>query len=292
MAEIEKAGIPTVSFVNKDFARPWKVYSSQFEVAELAKALMPRPFAGMSGAEIDAQVNGVFDALIENLTGSDAEAAAVAEEGLAAEIITIDGMEYAAFEEMNRMFLELGWGDGFPLWPATRQRVDAMLRATRRSPQDVVAVLRPGMGSATVEKIAINAVMAGCQPEHLAILIAAVDAISDPRFMLRHVAISTGPHAPLMLINGPIVERIGVNSGSCALGPGAPSKINTALGRAMRLIYMNLAHAYPGIMDRDTLGSPIKYSMCLGENVAASPWEPYHVEQGYDRDASVVPVTV
>src|SRR6185295_3467699 len=105
-----------------------------------------------------------------------------------AEIITIEGTEYAAFEHMNQMFLELGWGDGFPLWPATRERVDAMLRATRKSPQHVVAVLVPGMGLATVEKIAVNAVMAGCQPEHLPVLLAAVEAISEPQFILRNVA--------------------------------------------------------------------------------------------------------
>src|SRR4029077_3484745 len=123
---------------------------------------------------------------------------------------------------------------------------------------------------------------------HLPVLLAAVEAISEPQFILRNAAMSTGPHAPLMLLNGPIVEKLGVNTGCCALGPGAPSAVNTVLGRAVRLIYMNLGHAYPGVMDMDTLGSPTKYSMCLGENVEASPWEPYHVEKGFDADASVV----
>src|SRR3989304_7098880 len=130
--------------------------------------------------------------------------------------------------------------------------------------------------------------MAGCQPEPLPLLVAAVDAISDPRFMLRSVSQSTGSHAPFMLVNGPIVKKLGINTGRCALGPGAQSEINTVLGRAIRLFYMNLGNAYPGVMDMDTLGSPTKYSMCLGENVEASPWEPYHVEKGFDCDASVV----
>jgi len=94
----------------------------------------------------------------------------------------------------------------------------------------------------------------------------------------------------MMVLNGPIVKRLGVNSGQCALGPGAASAVNTVLGRALRLIYMNLGHAYPGVFDLDTLGSPNKYSMCLGENEEASPWQPYHVEKGYERDASVVTV--
>src|SRR4029077_9527342 len=91
-----------------------------------------------------------------------------------------------------------------------------------------------------------------------------------------------------MLVNGPLVKQLGINTGRNALGPGAQSEVNTVLGRTMRLIYMNLGHAYPGIMDMDTLGSPTKYSLCLGENEEMSPWEPYHVEKGFDRDASVV----
>jgi hypothetical protein len=184
--------------------------------------------------------------------------------------------------------LDQGWGDGFPLWAPTRERVDAMLRGTKRAPSETVVVLAPGKGLATVEKIAVNAVMAGCQPEHLPVLLAAVEAIGDPRFMMRNVAMSTGAHAPLMIVNGPIVNKLGINSGRCALGPGAPSAVNTVLGRAIRLIYMNLGHAYPGHMDLDTLGSPTKYSMCLGENTDASPWEPFHVEKGFEPEASVV----
>jgi hypothetical protein len=144
------------------------------------------------------------------------------------------------------------------------------------------------MGRATVEKIAINAVMAGCLPQHLPIIIAAVDAISDPRFMLRNVAMSTGSHTPFMLVNGPIVKELGINAGRCALGPGVQSKVNTVLGRTMRLIYMNLGHAYPGAMDMDTLGSPAKYSFCLAENVDDSPWQPFHVDRGFKPDDSVV----
>ena len=211
------------------------------------------------------------------------------EDAPSAELITIAGEDrYAALEHMNQTFLDLGWGDGFPLWAPTRERVDEMLAATRRSPEEVVAVLAPGMGQATVEKIAVNAVMAGCKPEHLPLLLAAVDAMSDPRFMMRNVAASTGAHAPLMLVNGPLVKRLGINAERCALGPGAQSAVNTVLGRAIRLFYMNLGHAYPGVMDMDTLGSPTKYSLCLGENEDASPWEPYHVSKGFERDSSVV----
>jgi len=287
MAELEKAGVPTVAFVDQTFQKDWHGSAGVFGIRRLAKAVVPRPFVGLAEEDVYPYVDGAFDDIIKGLT---TEQAFTEEEGsLAAEVMAIEGEDrYDAFEQMNRLCLERGWGDGFPLWAPTRERVDAMLAGTRRAPTDVIATLPPGMGLATVEKIAINAVMAGCKPEHLPLLLASVDAINDPHFMLRGTAQSTGAHAPFMLVNGPLVKKLGINSGRCALGPGAQSAVNTALGRAMRLIFMNIGHAYPGVMDMDTLGSPTKYSMCLGENDEASPWEPYHVEKGFDRDASVV----
>ena len=288
MAELEKAGVPTAAFVARSFEEDWHGSARVFGVEQLPRAVVPRPFVGLDAEDIYPYVDAAFDELVKLLTGPITPQ--LEEEGAqSTEVIAIAGEDpYKAFQHMNRMCLERGWGDGFPLWAPTRDSVDAMLRGTRRAPNEVVAVLPPGMGLATVEKIAINAVMAGCQPEHLPLLLAAVDAINDPRFMLRGTAQSTGAHAPFMLVNGPIVKKLGINTGRCALGPGAQSEVNTVLGRAIRLIYMNLGHAYPGVMDMDTLGSPTKYSMCLGENVEASPWEPYHVEKGFDRDASVV----
>lgn len=110
-------------------------------------------------------------------------------------------------------------------------------------------MLEPSFGVATVEMIAINAVMAGCKPEYLPVVIAAVEAITQPKFMLRDAAVSTGSRSPLLLVNGPIVERLGINSGVCALGPGTPSRANIAIGRAMRLIYMNICGVRPGGTD-------------------------------------------
>ena len=281
--------MPTVAFVARDFVKTWQRGAPLFGVAELSPVVVPRPFVGMRAEDIHPHVDAAFDEIVMRLTAPMARRMEEEEAEHSAELIEIEGENaYVALDRMNRLFLDQGWGDGFPLSAPTRERVDAMLAGTRRAPGQVVAVLDPGKGVATVEKIAINAVMAGCQPEHLPVLLAAVEAISDPRFMLRIVAMSTGAHAPLMLVNGPIVKKLGINTGRCALGPGAQSAVNTVLGRAMRLFYMNLGHAYPGIMDMDTLGSPTKYSLCLGENEDASPWEPYHVEKGFDRDASVV----
>ena len=197
-----------------------------------------------------------------------------------------------AWKKMNATFLERGWGDGFPLAPATPGDVSSMLAGTRRSPDEVVAVLEPSFGMATVEKIAINAVMAGCKPEQLPVLIAAVEAISDPQYDLRHVASSTGAYTPCLVVNGPIAKRIGMNSGMACLGPGAPSAVNTAIGRAVRLIMMNIGGDYVGINDPDVIGDSNKYSMCLAEKEEANPWEPLHVERGYDKNDSTVTVFV
>ena len=193
-----------------------------------------------------------------------------------------------AWENMNAAFLERQWGDGFPLVAPTPDAVARMLAGTRRSPEEVVAVLEPCSGIATVEKIAINCVMAGCKPEALPVLIAAVEAITDPRYQLTHVATSTTAYTPMLVVNGPITKRIGMNSGYCCLGPGAPSAVNTTIGRALRLIMMNISGNYVGVTDLDTIGDPNKYSMCLAEREEENPWEPLHVERGFDKDESTV----
>lgn len=190
--------------------------------------------------------------------------------------------------EMNQFFLGRGWGDGFPIVPAVAEKVGQMIERSKRKPDEVISVLAPGNGLATVEKIAINAVMAGCLPEHLPVLIAAVEAISDPKFVLRIVAMSTGPHTPMLIINGPIAKELKINCGQAALGPGAQSFANTVIGRALRLILMNVGHAYVGKLDMDTIGSPNKYSMVLAENEELSPWEALHVERGFSKNTSTV----
>ncbi len=198
-----------------------------------------------------------------------------------------------AWDRFNGDFNERGIGDGFPLVPPTRARVEAALRAVRLPPGLVLGKLAPFYGAATVEKVAVNAVMAGCRPEHLAVLIAAVEAILEtPQevFPVRGITMSTNPTTTMLVINGPIVQELGINNGRCTLGPGKPSLVNTVLGRALRLVLMNVGHCYPGSGDMDTIGSPTKYSMCVAENEAQNPWEPLHVEKGFERSASTVTV--
>jgi hypothetical protein len=191
-----------------------------------------------------------------------------------------------SFQEVNTTFYERGWTDGLPIVPPTEAAVAEMLRWTDREPLDVVGVLPPRQGQATVEKIVINAVMAGCLPQYLPVLIAAITAIADPEFNPDGVQATTHPVAPLLIVNGPIARELQINSGYNCFGQGF--RANATIGRANRLVMMNVGGGLPGSGDRSTQGSPSKYSYCVAENEEANPWEPLQVERGYARDTSTI----
>ncbi|MBI2865441.1 MAG: hypothetical protein HYX94_12880 [Chloroflexi bacterium] len=183
---------------------------------------------------------------------------------------------------------EWGWTDGLPTILPTEERVSAFLAYLKRDPGEIVAEIPPGLGVATVEKIAINAVMAGCRPEYLPVLLAAIEAIMEPQFNLNGVQATTNPAAPLLIINGPCRDQLRLNCGSNALGQGC--RANATIGRALRFILVNVGGAVPGSVDKATLGQPGKYTFCLGENEEENPWEPLHVERGFSREQSTVTV--
>jgi hypothetical protein len=202
--------------------------------------------------------------------------------GPAARTFRLEG----SYGDINRHYQERGWTDGLPIVPPTEDDVRAFLRFTDREPRDVVAVLPPRQGEATVERIAINAVMAGCRPEYLPVIVTAIESLADPAFNLDSIQATTHPVAPLVIVNGPIAREIGLNGGYNAFGQGFTA--NVAIGRAIRLVLMNVGGGLPGTGDRSTQGSPAKIAFCVAENEAASPWEPLHVEMGYPPDTSLV----
>jgi len=187
---------------------------------------------------------------------------------------------------INELYQERGWTDGLPIVPPTEPRVAEMLGATARPPREVVAVLPPRQGEATVERLAINAVMAGCRPEYFPVLLAAVEAVADPAFNLDAVQATTHPVTPLLIVNGPVAGRIGLNGGYNAFGQGF--RPNLCIGRALRLTLMNVGGGLPGSGDRSTQGSPAKIAYCVAENETASPWEPLSAEAGFPREASTL----
>jgi len=204
--------------------------------------------------------------------------------GPAAKTFPLEG----AYANINRHYQERGWTDGLPIVPPTEDDVRECLRWTDRDPREVVAVLPPRQGEATVERIAVNAVMAGCRPEYLPVLIAAIEAMADPAFNLDSIQATTHPVAPLLIVNGPIAREIGLNAGYNAFGQGFGA--NLTIGRAVRLVLMNVGGGLPGTGDRSTQGSPAKIAYCVAENEDANPWEPLHVELGFPRDVSTVTV--
>jgi len=289
MIQLEKAGKPTVAIVAAGFDRDAGMSATAFGMPGFRYAVVPEVLTGVSPDRIRQHVADAFEQIVAVLTTDAADAPLVSSTRGSAERLHIHGSDkYDAFEAMNRQFLDNEWGDGFPLIPPTSDKVEWLLSGTTRSPHDVVTVLPPELRYATVEKLAINAVMAGCEPAHLPVLMAACEALAGFGTAARVMLMSTGPHAPLIMVNGPITREIGLNSGRCALGPGAQSRHNITIGRAFRLILMNVGGAYPGRMDMDTIGAARKFSLCVAENEAENPWTPYHVEGGYGPDTSTV----
>ena len=190
--------------------------------------------------------------------------------------------------ELNQVFLSNGWSDGLPIVAPTPERVAALLGGTTRRSDEIIATIAPAFLTATVERIAINAAMAGCHPDYLPVLIAAVQAVATPRFNLSGIQATTNPAAVWLIVNGPLAQRLGLNGAANCLGPG--NWANAALGRALRLILQNIGGARAGEMDKATQGQPGKYLFCCAENEAANPWQPLHVERGFGREASTVTV--
>ncbi|MBI2830951.1 MAG: hypothetical protein HYX79_01680 [Chloroflexi bacterium] len=189
---------------------------------------------------------------------------------------------------INEHFYRHGKTDGLPIVPPTGERVDAMLGGTTRKPQDIIAEIAPQLGEATVEKIAINAVMAGCLPEYMPVIITAIEAMVEKQFNLYAIQATTHPCAPLVIVNGPIRKKLGLNSGYNAFGQG--NRANATIGRAIRFALVNIGGGLPGKLDRSTQGQPSKYTYCIAENEEANPWQPLHVERGFAPSASTVTV--
>ena len=190
--------------------------------------------------------------------------------------------------DVNNFFYRKGWGDGLPIIPPTEAAVAEMMLGTDLPTDHVVAKLIPRLGKATVEKIAVNAVMAGALPVHMPVIIAAVEALSDTKTRFDIFEVSTGSWAPFFLINGSVRNDIHINTGSGLMSPG--NIANAAIGRAIGLIVKNIGGARKGLEDMGVLGNPQKWSLVIGENEEDSPWEPYHVSNGYKREDNVLTV--
>ncbi len=194
-----------------------------------------------------------------------------------------------AATEVNKLFYHRGWTDGLPIVPPTPERVNAMLEGSDLEPDFVIAVIDPMGGEATVEKIAVNAVMAGCEPAHMPILIAAVEAVTNPDADLRGSATTTSPDAPMLIVSGSMVKDLGINDGANTFGRG--NKASAAVSRAFHLILQNVGGNWPGVTDMSCIGQPGDFVMFMAENTTAAPeWGPLHGTLGVPASRNAVTV--
>jgi hypothetical protein len=195
-------------------------------------------------------------------------------------------IEIAEQEDVFEFMFDQGLTDGMPVIPPTPERVLRMLTGTRRDAQEVIGTVPPNYAPLTIEKIAINAVMAGCKPDYFPVVLAAAEVICTPEFCMHGLLATTYGATPIIVVNGPIRHRIGMNMGINVLGQG--NRANATIGRAIKLIVRNVGGGRPGEVERATLGSASKYTCCFAEFEERSPWEPLHVERGFNKSDSVV----
>jgi hypothetical protein len=239
---------------------------------------------------VESVFDDIIDALVKPLTAEESSPPEGKDEEEDTVRVTVTAESYpAAAEEFNRIFLENRWGDGLPLVPPTAERVKWMLSGTKRKPDEVLGKINPKQGTATIEKIAINAVMAGAKPEYLPVIIAVIEAMTDESFDDLHVLASAGSFNLLTVVSGPIAGEIGMEANIGFMGHGW--RANNTIGRAIRLSTLNIGRTWPGKNDMALTGriSPHTFfTFC--ENAGMSPWEPYHAGRGFKAGDSCVTV--
>jgi hypothetical protein len=273
--------VPTVTICTDAFLGLARDEARSLGMPSLPLAIIEHPIGGEPSAVIHQRAEDAVEKVIRALTGEPDAVLTTVES--ATERLTFDDDDATV-----EAFHARRWTDGLPFTLPTAERVAAMIAGSGRRASEVIAVLPPRWAEATVEKIAVNAVMAGCRPQYMPVLIAGIQAAADPAFGLYSVQATTHPCAVLMLVSGPVVQVLGLNFAHGALGPGF--RANATIGRAMRLVLVNVGGAVPGQGDQATHGSPAKFSYCVAENEAATPWEPFRVARGFSRDDSTVTV--
>ena len=284
---MEEMGTPTVGLINKGFMSDARSAASSrgWPGIRFVSETVPSECNVMEEIEaaLDEAMGAILSGLSRPLTPDEESPKPRGNRDLSR--IVFKG----SLEEVNRFFYRRGWGDGLPLIPPTQEAVAEMLTGTDLPPDHLVAKIIPRMGKATIEKIAVNAVMAGALPTYMPVLVAGVQALTDPLSLFSAWEVSTGSWAPFWVVNGPIRRDLHINSGSGALSPGDIA--NSTIGRAIALIVKNVGGARKGVEDMGTFGNPGKYSMVLAENEEENPWEPLHVEQGFAPEDSAITVS-
>jgi len=289
--KIEKLGRPAVVVVGNCFQSSARFFARSEGLPDLALATLPMDYVPIQ-EEIEELKLGdkLADEVIDGLTKWSPHPPDTKE--AAEETLIFNGKDYAeALGNMENYFLEHCWSDGLPLVPPTEEAVNKMLEGTELPRDHVVALVEPALGKATIEKIAINAVMAGCLPQYMPVIIAAVEAITDPKFYLLGIQCTSGQPSPLLIISGQkLIQELNINDSFRTIGPGW--RANATIGRAITLIMTNLGHTWPGENDMKPFGNPFRYVTLMAENEAAymGAWEPLRVAEGFDYNQTTISV--
>ncbi len=281
--------IPTVTITTNEFFPLARDTAYSQGATDACFVVVPHPMGMISMEEIRKKADDAFPEIMKAATQWKAK------EGKAAAVRSPYPAERFKFKgtvaDINELFYKKGWSLGLQIVPPTSERVAAMLKGTSRKPGDVIGTVPPREGILTVEMAAVIGVMAGCRPEYMPVLIAAAEAMLDPAHGWRASTTTTNPVAPLLVVNGPIVKELGIQYGTGALSGGPAALPNVSIGYAVNLIGDIIGGSKPPSPDQSTLGQTANIiAMVLGENEGANPWEPLHVELGFDRAKSTVTI--
>lgn len=288
--QLEKAGVASVTVVSDEFWALANVEAQMRGLSDLPLVRVPHPVGTIDHKRLEEIADASMDAIVAKLITPRAASGGgqpcnLLGEGAGKPAVTQLPVEP---EALFREAVAQGWSDGLPVMAPARQAVDRMIESSGLRADHSLGAIPPLNGLATVEKIAANAVMAGCLPEYAPLVIAAVKGVVQPGYNLDGVQTTTGNVAPVVIVNGPCRRELNINCGANVLGQGW--RANATIGRALRFVLTNIGGATPGVFDKSTLGQPAKYTFCFGENEEQNPWEPLHVERGFARDENVVNV--
>lgn len=269
--------------ISEAFAPTARRLAEDAGLPDLSIVTIPHPVGSPDPSDVLAKADVALDQVVSELATSAASTSLPLCDH-PVDTVEVPVEPWSFFESA----LALGWSDGLPVLPPVPERVDELVAAAGLDPQAVVMIVPPRMGLATVKTVAANAALAGCLPEHMPVVLEAVRCVADRRYGLSHRQVTTHAGAPLIVVNGPIGLRLGLNGGTGLFGPG--NRANASIGRALRLILRNVGGAIPGITDMAQHAHPGKYTYCIRENEEANPWHSFGVDRGFAPDEDVVTV--
>lgn len=282
---VEETGKPALVIANKGFVADAKTAASGKGMPGVRVISSPVIPNCTIEEDIDAGISAVMTNIVDGLTKP---LTAVEKSPPPKKVDTSRIVFKGTLKEVNRYFYKRGWTDGLPVLPPTEEEVAEMLTGTDLPPDHVIGKLIPRKAKITVEKIAINAVMAGALPTYMPVLIAATEILMDKKSYFGQFGVSTGSFAPMWLINGPIRNDLNINCNTGVLSPG--DMANSGIGRAISMIIKNIGGIRKGMEDMGTMGNPGKIGMVVGENEEESPWDPLHVDHGFQKEDSAITV--